>query len=487
MSNTASRPVRVRIAPSPTGDPHVGTAYIALFNYAFAKSQGGNFVLRIEDTDRERSTSESEQAIFDALRWVGLTWEEGPDIGGAYGPYQQSERVDIYAKHAQQLIDKGAAFRCFCSQERLADLRKTQREKKMNLGYDGACKHLSADEIKKKLDAGESHVIRLDVPDEGETRVHDLVRGEVVFQNAAIDDQVLVKSDGYPTYHLANVVDDHLMEITHVVRAEEWLVSTPKHLLLYAAFGWAPPVFVHMPLLRNADKSKISKRKNPTSLLWYKEQGYLPEALLNFLALMGWSVPDEREVFSLDEMVTEFTWDRVSKSAPVFDMQKLDWLNGVTIRNLDPKTLVERVRNTVLEAQSLDVKTMVDSIPLVQERMTTLKDYLPRARFLFEDVDPDPNELIPKKTTLDEAIRILDTSGEALKALSEWTTATLEDRCRGLLEEVSVKPRSLFMCLRVAVTGTTISPPLFESMELLGQEKTVARIAVAATKLKQKA
>ena len=486
MSGTDGPPVRVRVAPSPTGDPHVGTAYIALFDYAFAKASGGRFVLRIEDTDRERSTQESEQAIFDALRWVGLEWQEGPDVGGPYGPYRQSERTDIYQKHAQELVEKGAAFYCFCTPERLAEARERQRESKQNIGYDGACKALSKQEAQEKLAAGTPHVIRLNVPDEGATTVTDRIRGEVVFQNAQIDDQVLIKSDGFPTYHLANVVDDHLMEITHVIRAEEWITSTPKHLLLYRAFGWEPPVFIHMPLLRNANKSKISKRKNPTSLRWYREQGYLPEALLNFLGLMGYSFPDGREVFSLDEMVEAFAWERVSTGAPVFDLQKLDWLNGEYIRALPAEDVVDRIRKADPATAGLDRDMMIATMPIAQERLKRLTDYLPVTGFLYADaVEPSAEEIVPKKTAREDAIRILDGAAEALAGLAEWETGAMEDRARSLIEELGVKGRSFFMCLRVAVTGTTVSPPLFESMELLGRERSIARLKAACETLEK--
>ena len=484
MGRPASRPVCVRIAPSPTGEPHVGTGYIALFDYAFAKANNGKFVLRIEDTDRERSTRESEQAIFEALHWLGLAWDEGPDIGGPHAPYRQSERSELYRKYGEELVAKKAAYRCFCTPERLQAMRKIQRMQKLPTGYDGKCRDLSEREVKQKLGSGMPHVIRLAVPSEGKTLLHDLVRGEVVFENSSIDDQVLIKSDGFPTYHLANVVDDHLMEVTHVIRAEEWIVSTPKHLLLYRAFGWEPPVFVHMPLLRNADKSKISKRKNPTSLLWYRQQGYLPEALRNFLALMGWSAPDGREVFSLEEMIQDFSWERVAKSAPVFDLQKLDWLNGVHIRNQSVSGLVERVREACPESRALDEARMRTAMPLVQERMKKLCDFMPLTKFLFtETVAPSAGELVPKKTTPDEALRMLEKAREALDGVSDWATAPLEHRCRSLAEKMSVKARSLFMCLRVAVTGTTVSPPLFESMELLGREKTLARVEAARAKL----
>jgi glutamyl-tRNA synthetase len=482
MSDATKRPVRVRVAPSPTGDPHVGTAYIALFNYAFARHNGGKFLLRIEDTDRERSTLKSEQAILDSLRWIGLAWDEGPDVGGPFGPYRQSERSDIYRKWSAELVARRAAYPCFCTAERLDALRREQRAKKMDFGYDGACRNLPEGVVREKLSAEAPHVIRLAVPREGETRVQDLLRGEVVFQNSGVDDQVLLKSDGFPTYHLANVVDDHLMEITHVIRAEEWISSTPKHVLLYRAFGWEPPAFVHMPLLRDRDKSKISKRRNPTSLLWYREQGYLPEALLNFLGLIGWSMPDEREVFSLDEMVREFSWERVSTSGPVFDLQKLDWLNGVYIRKLAPDELAKRTTNYVLRPETGHYQMqgqpveLARTIPLVQERMKKLGDWIPLTRFLFSDVSPSPAELVPKRCTPEEARKCLEAAIEALQSEQAWAADALEARCRALAGMIPMKEKDIFMCIRVAVTGTAVSPPLFQSMELLGRERTLARL-----------
>ncbi|HWN66652.1 MAG TPA: glutamate--tRNA ligase, partial [Haliangium sp.] len=322
-SSSDSRPVRVRIAPSPTGDPHVGTAYIALFNYVFARKHGGAFILRIEDTDRTRSRADSEAAIFRALRWVGLSWDEGPDVGGPHGPYRQSERSAIYREHTDLLIQRGRAYRCFCTAERLAEMRDRLKEQKASTtGYDRHCRGIDAAESERRAAGGEPYTVRLAVPVEGTTRFHDQLRGDVEIPNEQVDDQILLKSDGFPTYHLANVVDDHLMEITHVIRAEEWISSTPKHVQLYEAFGWQPPVWIHMPLLRNSDKSKISKRKNPVSIDYYKDAGILPRALLNFLAIMGWSFGGDREKFGLDEMIEVFSWDRVSLGGPVFDPDK---------------------------------------------------------------------------------------------------------------------------------------------------------------------
>ena len=320
--------VRTRIAPSPTGDPHVGTAYIALFNRCFAHQHGGDFVLRIEDTDRERSTSKSEQDILSSLKWLGLSWDEGPGCEGGAGPYRQSERSAIYAKHIQQLLDNGSAFRCFCSSERLDEVRKQQMLDKSQPGYDGHCLSLTREECESKQAAGDQHVIRMKIPQDGECEFEDILRGKVNIAWSQIDMQVLIKSDGMPTYHFANVVDDHLMEISHVIRGEEWINSTPKHILLYQYFGWEAPQFYHMPLLRNPDKSKLSKRKNPTSIRYYEAMGYLPEALLNYLGMMGWTMPSGEEKFSLADMEVSFDISRVSLGGPIFDIEKLDWLNG---------------------------------------------------------------------------------------------------------------------------------------------------------------
>ena len=335
------RKVRTRVAPSPTGDPHVGTAYIAMFNIAFAHIHNGEFILRIEDTDQNRYTEGSEQMIFDALGWLGLNWAEGPDIGGPCGPYRQSERFGIYGDYAKQLVEKGEAYYCFCTPERLDNLRERQKAMKKAPGYDGHCRSLTKEEIEAKLAAGEPYVIRLKMPYEGETVIHDRLRGDIVFENSKIDDQVLLKADGFPTYHLANVVDDHLMGITHVIRAEEWISSTPKHIQLYKAFGWEQPEFIHMPLLRNSDRTKISKRKNPVSLNWYKDNGYLKEGLLNFLGLMAYSFKDGKEIFSLQEFKDTFNIDNVSLGGPVFDLVKLGWINNQHMRLKDLKELTE--------------------------------------------------------------------------------------------------------------------------------------------------
>ncbi len=479
--------VRVRIAPSPTGPPHVGTAYIGLFDYAFARHAGGKFVLRIEDTDQERSTKESEEAILRALRWLGLEYDEGPDVGGPYGPYRQSERTDIYREHAMKLVATGHAYHCFCTRERLSQMRKEQQKRKQPPMYDGTCRELSADEVRSRLDAAEPAVFRLKVPREGETAYTDLVRkkGEpVVFQNRHIDDQVLLKSDGFPTYHLANVVDDHLMEITHVVRAEEWVNSTPKHIMLYKAFGWEPPKYAHMPLLRNRDKSKISKRKNHTSLDWYREHGFLPEAMLNFLALMGFSAEEGEEVFDLDAMVRDFSWDRIKTSQPIFDVDKLEWLNGVYIRELGVDELIERLR-PFAEAGRLDQgETTRKMVGIIQERLKTLDEFDKWTWFFFTDeLDYDVETLIPKKTTGPETAAILRAALDAYEGVDEWTTEPLEQTGRGLCDRLEFKVGQVFMALRVAITGSGQSPPLFESMEILGRTRSLARLRDALARL----
>lgn len=472
--------VRVRIAPSPTGDPHVGTAYIALFNYVFAKKHGGQFILRIEDTDRTRSTLESEAAIMRALKWVGLPWDEGPDIGGPYGPYRQSERAAIYKEHAQILLDKGAAYRCFCTPERLTDLRKRQLAEKRPTGYDGLCRGILKAESDQRAAAGEPFVVRLAMPRVGETVFRDRLRGEIKFANAGIDDQVLLKSDGFPTYHLANVVDDHLMKITHVIRAEEWISSTPKHVELYKAFGWEPVEFAHMPLLRNRDKSKISKRKNPVSLDYYRDAGILPEALRNFLGLMGWSIAADREKFSLAEMVEAFDLDRVSTGEPVFDLIKLIDMNGQYLRELTAEQVTARLLEWRMSGEYL--KRVV---PLVHERMKTLTDFVGQADFFFTgdlDLKPIVEQLVPKSHTpaetadlLQEYIEKIDDPGEGKKRI-EFADKPLEEFSRGFCEASGWKPREMFMALRVAVTGKTATPPLFATMEVLGRELTRKRV-----------
>jgi glutamyl-tRNA synthetase len=480
MSNT----VRTRIAPSPTGDPHVGTAYVALFNLALARQHGGQFVLRIEDTDRERSTAASERMILEALQWLGLEWDEGPDVGGPHGPYRQSERTEIYREHVEQLVANGAAYPCFCTRERLDALRAEQRAAKAQLGYDGLCRSLDPSAAARRVAAGEEHVVRLAMPTEGETVAVDLLRGEITIANAQVDDQVLMKSDGHPTYHLANVVDDHLMGITHVIRAEEWISSLPKHVRLYEAFGWDLPVFCHLPLLRNADKSKISKRKNPVSIKHYETAGILPEALVNYLAQMGWTMPDERDQFTLDEFITEFRLEDISLGGPVFDIDKLKWLNGKYLRDLSVEELAARLHGGPLSNDYL-----LRILPLVSERIDSLADFVPYAGFFFSgDVDYDPKalpKLVAKGRTPPQTAKAFRLLLEGhLDAVAVWDAEAIEAALRCFCDEGDWSPKELFMPVRIAVTGRTATPPLFETMEVLGKERCRWRLRQAIEYLK---
>lgn len=459
----------------------MGTAYVALFNYAWAKKNQGQFILRIEDTDRERSNPASERMIFESLRWLGLSWDEGPDVGGPHAPYRQSERLVLYQRFAEELMDRGAAYPCFCSKERLDALREEQRRSKSpTMGYDRRCRSLPRAEAEARRRGGEPYVVRLAMPTEGMTKVRDLLRGELAFDNQLIDDQILLKSDGYPTYHLANVVDDHLMEVTHVIRAEEWLSSLPKHAQLYRGFGWEEPVFCHLPLLRNADRSKISKRKNPTSLNYYRRAGFLPETMRNYLALMGWTMPDGREEFSLKDFVENLTLERIVLGGPVFDLEKLTWLNGRYLRNLTFKEWLQRLR-----ADLLSDAYLLQVVPLVRERIDKLEDFLAYGAFFFVgEVSYDAKareKLIPKGCSTSEAVQILESLlEERLDPLLEWQKETLEEQIRQFAAERGLAPRDLFMSVRVAVTGRTATPPLFETMEVLGKEICRRRLRRAA-------
>jgi glutamyl-tRNA synthetase len=468
-------PVRVRVAPSPTGDPHVGTAYQALFNYAFAKKHGGQFILRIEDTDQARSTLRSEQAILDSLHWLGLSWDEGPDVGGPHGPYRQSERREVHRRHVEQLLEAGHAYRCFCAKERLDRMRIENRDKKAFPGYDRFCRTMSPVESAQRARSGEAYVIRMKVPETGECVMHDLLRGEIRKEWELIDDQVLLKSDGFPTYHLAHLVDDHLMGITHVIRGEEWINSVPKHLLLYQYFGWQPPVFCHLPLLRNNDatKSKLSKRKNPTSLNYYRRAGFLPEALLNFLGLMGWSRAEGDEKFTLEQFVENFQIGNVSLGGPVFDIQKLRWLNGRYIReNYDAAGLRGLLQNWALGPEMLE-----RIIPLVQPRLETLSDWGYLTAFFFADAVPaDPAKITLKGKTPEEMLTIFQIALWRLEQQQDFTTEALEDAFRQIAEKFEVKLRDLTRPFYVAVTGSEAAPPLFQSMELLGSDLVRIRL-----------
>ena len=468
-------PVRVRVAPSPTGDPHVGTAYMSLFNLAFARHDGGEFVLRIEDTDRARFQADSEQQIYDTLHWLGLGWDEGPDVGGPFAPYRQSERLATYGPVADRLVADGHAYFCWCTPQRLAEMRDRQRAAKQPPGYDRLCVGKTHDERAELPGFSETPVIRMLIPDDVSLSFDDLIRGPVNAPRP--DDQVLMKTDGFPTYHLANVVDDHEMGITHVVRGEEWIASTPKHILLYQWLGWAQPRFAHMPLLRNADKSKISKRKNPAArLTWFVDEGVLPEALRNFLALMGYSQPDGSEVFSFDEMVSTFDWSRVNAVGPVFDIDKLRWLSGHYIRELPVAELADRLI-AFMGVADADAQVVRRATPLVQERVATLREAADMVAFLLPDhafaVDP----VAAEKQLGPDQLPVVTAATSALDALTAFAASDVETALRAaLVDAMGLKPRNAFGPVRVAVTGSTVSPPLFESIELLGRERTLARL-----------
>ena len=465
--------VRTRIAPSPTGDPHVGTAYIALFNLCFARQMGGQFILRIEDTDQTRSTPESERAILDSLRWLGLDWDEGPDKGGDHGPYRQSERMDIYRSYAEELIAKGHAFYCFATAEELEEMRREQQASGETQRYDGRGLKLSQEEVQRRLDAGEPHVIRMKVPEEGSCRIDDMLRGDIDIDWSQVDMQVLLKADGMPTYHLANVVDDHLMGITHVIRGEEWINSAPKHLKLYEYFGWEAPQLCHLPLLRNPDKSKLSKRKNPTSILYYQSAGYLPEALLNYLGRMGWSMPDEREKFSLNEMLEHFNINRVSLGGPIFDVEKLAWLNGLWIReDLTTEQLADRLQNWAYNRDKL-----LQVLPHAQPRMETLGDFAPLASFLATgELGLTEAHFTANKLDLDEQKRALQFALWRLEALRHWKRDAIFDELKALADATDIKLKDFLAPLFVAISGTTASFSVMDAMVLLGPDMSRARL-----------
>ena len=472
--------VRVRIAPSPTGDPHVGTAYIALFNQAFARQQGGKFILRIEDTDRARSTAQSEQAILNSLRWLGLDWDEGPDVGGEFGPYRQSERGDIYQQHAQQLIFSGKAFYCYRTPEELEQMRAERREQGIQKALKQSDLALSSEEAAARREAGKPAVVRMVVPEEGDCVVQDRLRGAIELDWANVDAQILLKADGMPTYHLANVVDDHLMGITHVIRGEEWINSAPKHQLLYEYFGWDMPELCHMPLLRNPDKSKLSKRKNPTSINYYRDMGYLPEAVLNYLGRMGWSMPDESEKFDLQTMVVNFNLDKVSLGGPVFDVEKLDWLNGMWIReNLDADQFAERVTQWALNPEYLH-----QIIPLIKDRVEKLSDIGPLTSLFFNGLPVIEDGVFAElKLPAESQLKVLQFTSWWLDEQNLWERDTLYQGLNGLAEAMDFKLREFLQPLFVAMSGSRVCPPLFDAMVILGPDISRARVRHALNSL----
>ncbi|MBC7224381.1 MAG: glutamate--tRNA ligase [Anaerolineae bacterium] len=489
----------MRFAPSPTGYLHVGGARTALFNYLFARHHGGVFILRIEDTDRTRYHPEALDDILSGLRWLGLEWDEGPEVGGDYGPYFQSERVALYRDYARRLVEEGHAYYCYCSRERLEALREEQRRRGEWQGYDRRCRNLTARERADLEAQGMVPVVRLKVPLEGTISFHDVIRGDITVQSQQLEDAVLLKSDGFPTYHLANVVDDHLMEITHIMRADEWLASVPLHVILYDAFGWKPPVYAHLPVILDpSGKGKMSKRKTvgPGGQTYhvlvrdFREQGYLPEAMFNFLALLGWSYDDKTEIMTREELIQRFSLERVRPAPSAFSYQKLEWMNGVYIRQLAPEELAERLvpflaRGLGMSEEAVRARPELQGLaPLVQERLKTLGEVVEWVDFLFTDglVDYDPTLLV-RKVAPDEARRALRAAWEALQGLESFDAEHLEEALRSTMAQLGWKARPFFGLIRVAVTGKQVAPPLFESLALLGKERTLRRLEHALARL----
>jgi glutamyl-tRNA synthetase len=473
--------VRTRVAPSPTGDPHVGTAYIALFNLAFARQHGGQFILRIEDTDQTRSTDESEQKILDSLRWLGLEWDEGPDVGGPHGPYRQSERKESYAQYAMQLVDEGKAFLCYRTGEELDELRTARRAAGGHTALKQSDLALPEEEVAKRKAAGAPYVVRMCVPEgEGVCVVEDMLRGPIELEWGMVDAQILLKSDGMPTYHLANVVDDHLMEITHVIRGEEWINSAPKHQLLYQYFGWDMPKLCHMPLLRNPDKSKLSKRKNPTSILYYQRMGFLPEALLNYLARMGWSMPDESEKFTRQAMFDNFDIQRVSLGGPIFDQTKLSWLNGLWLR----EDLTTEQFAAKYQEWALNPEYLMQIVPLIQQRVETLSDVAPLASFFLAGMlDISEGDFEHKSLEKDDIRRMLQYAVWLLDTESQWDKDRLFSQLKQLADAMGFKIRDFLFPLFIAIAGTNQTVSVMDSMAILGPDMTRARLRHAVNVL----
>jgi len=487
-----SSQVRVRFAPSPTGLLHVGGARTALFNWLLARRTGGRFILRIEDTDRARCTPEALASIIESLRWLGLDWDEGPEVGGDYGPYVQSERVDLYREFARRLIEAGGAYPCYCTPERLEQMRAQQQAHKQAPGYDRRCRRLTAEERADAEAAGAPHVVRFAVPEEGSTAFDDLIRGRIEFENSVLDDMVILKSDGFPTYHLANVVDDHHMQVSHVLRAEEWISSTPRHLLLYAALGWEPPRFGHLPMVLGRDRSKLSKRHGAAAVTDYREMGVLPEALVNFLALQGWAPGDDAEIMDRDELVRRFSLEGVSKAPAVFDLEKLDWLNGHYIRAASLERLADlalphlRQAGLVSADPSPPERDYLQRVMgLVQERMKRLSEAPALTDFFFsEEVVFEP-AAERKWLTRDYVPEACERLAERLEGLVPFDAASAEQVVRALSDEMGRKAAELIHPTRVALSGRTKGPGLFEMMEVLGRERTAARLRGAARRARE--
>ena len=475
--------IRVRFAPSPTGALHIGGARTALFNWLYARSQGGKFILRIEDTDRQRSTTEANKAIFQGLKWLGLDWDEGPNVGGDYGPYYQTERLEIHQKHIEQLVKEGKAYYCFCTPEELAKKREESAKRKEAPRYDNKCRELSEAEVKKNIESGKPKVVRFRLPSTGDTIVRDLIRGDVTFKNEVLDDFVIQKSDGFPTYNFACVVDDHLMEISHVIRGDDHLSNTPRQILLYLALGWKPPKFAHIPMILGKDKARLSKRHGATSVITYSDMGYLPEAVLNYIAKLGWGHGDQ-EIFSREELIKLFRLKGVNKSSGIFDTDKLNWLNGKYIRQILPERLFTLCEPLLIEAYgSHDVAYMTKVVGVLHDRLVLIPDIVPLSKYFFVDDFEYDQQAVAKHFTSDPAKKILEALKEKLAQFCPFTKDKIEPVFKDLANELGVKLGVVIHPCRLALTGTLQSPPMYDLVEILGQKKVVERIEKAIAHL----
>ena len=469
--------MRLRFAPSPTGALHIGSVRTTLYNYLFARQREGALILRIEDTDQDRLVAGAIDSIYHGLRWLSISWNEGPQEGGPHAPYVQSERLPLYQRHAQELVDKGAAYYCFCSKERLAALRAAQEARHELTRYDRHCRNIPPADAAERAKT-EPHVVRQKVPDEGTLAIEDLVHGRIEWQANTIEDQVLLKSDGFPTYHLAVVVDDHEMEITHIMRGEEWMASVPKHLLIYQAFGWDVPPMAHFPSVLGPDGKKLSKRHGSTAVSQFREDGYLPEALINYLALIGWSPGTEEEVFSMDDLIRVWKIEQVQSAGGKWDKERLDYFNGVWIRKLSVEALVQRLEPFV--PAEWDRATLARIAPHIQERMKTLKDAQELIRFLFtDDIGYEKALLIPKKSDRVTTVGVLAQARAILGGVEPFVASAIQPALEGLAAELGWSKGDLNGVIRMAITGRKVGPPLYESLEVLGKEKSLKRIEKA--------
>jgi glutamyl-tRNA synthetase len=485
--DTLKKPARVRFAPSPTGHMHLGSARTALYDYLVAKQTGGQFILRIEDTDTKRYVPEAEQELIDGLKWLGIQYDEGPDVGGPYGPYRQSERKEIYLSYATQMVESGNAFYCFCTPDRLSKVRESQMKNKLSIHYDGTCRNILLDEARDRVNNGEKHVIRIKSPKEGTTTVRDLIRGEITVQNATIDDSILVKSDGWALYHFAAMVDDFLMKITHVIRGSEWIPSIPLHALICRSFGWPEPIWIHLSIfLKPSGKGKMSKREDVEAINEghsifvkdFKDLGYTPEGVINWIALMGWSYDDKTEFFTMKDLIDKFNLEKLNPSPAAINFSKLDYFNGLHIRNLSNAELAARLLPFFEKAEiPANIKTLEKIAPILRDRLPTLDDAIPMAGFFFRDtIDYSQDEILQKEMSQNDCLNVLEKTREIILSQNSISKEVLEPTIRNFAEDKGFSAGQVFGTLRVAITGQRVSPPLFESMEIIGHEKVLERI-----------